>query len=721
MSQPNWITPAGSLGIFPTNNSLNISLIAEPTGNAQLISYYFLNGNLPIGQDSNPIYLDPNGTIVGVPKDVREQTEYSFTVRAVDDLGNIKDRTFSLQVIQVQSIAILTPNGVLFTEFDSTLVNFQLEVYNSIPNSNYVISLSSGLLPPGLYLDITGRIYGYADPPVNEYDLPTTTTYNFSVQLTSSLGLDSKTYSITIKNQQLTNPNNTRKPVILNNDPLGPISPLDPYFDYYLTSNNLPTIISGEFFSFKILGHDFDNLPLTYNFGVLPNGLAGDSVTGWISGIPNIAQNSIADFEVSVSVSKTTDPSISSLIKFYFLTITNGITKDIVWETEENLGTFDNGAISELFVKANSLSELSYTVIAGSLPANLNLSSDGKLIGRFSYEVNSSVSTYLSTKTFTFTVKAYNDKFSIISSIKTFTLTVKQTFIRPFDNIYLKAYPSIQGRQILQSLLDDTSLIPNQYLYRENDPYFGKATDIKYLHIYGVESTTINNYRDAILKNHYYRKLVLGEIKTAVARDENNNIIYEVVYSEIIDDLINQNGVSIPNEIIYPVKISLDEGPYFVSNPNLYSSSSNVYDSYSPGYARKLYPASLTNMRTELLDKLKHSSNQNLLPRWMTTQQNDGNTLGFIQAWVICYTLPNYSTTVANNIKNNWSYDLNIIDFSIDRIIVDKSATYNYDTSSSVPNWTTLPGASPTPNPLDQYDRPILFEQQTILTNPTTN
>ena len=30
------------------------------------------------------------------------------------------------------------------------------------------------------------------------------------------------------------------------------------------------------------------------------------------------------------------------------------------------------------------------------------------------------------------------------------------------------------------------------------------------------------------------RKLVLGELKTAIARDDNNNILYEVVYSEIL-------------------------------------------------------------------------------------------------------------------------------------------------------------------------------------------
>jgi hypothetical protein len=722
MSQPNWITPAGSLGIFPTGTPLNITLIAQPTGNAAGIDYYYLlNGSLPEGTSGDQVYLNRNGQLVGTPKDVPRQTDYTFTVRVVDDLGNISDRTFSLTLLKITGATIITPNGNLFTQFDSVYIDFRLEVNLIASENNYIITISSGELPPGLYLDSTGRIYGYAQPPVDSFNLPTNTTFTFSVQLSSALGLDSKTYSITIKNQQLTNPPNTRKPAILNNAPLGPISITDPYYSYYLNSNTLPTIISGDYFSFKILGNDFDNLSITYNYGVLPDGLVGDPVTGWISGIPNIANNSIADFVFSVQVTKTDNPLIASQIQFYNITVTNGITKDVVWETDSNLGVYDNGTISELFVKATSARELEYTVVDGNLPPNITLSPDGKIIGRFPFEPSRSTSSTDTYVGFTFTVRAYNRQFTIVSSTKTFNLTIQKVNKTPLENIYLKAYPNLEGRQILQSLLTDTSIIPNDYLYRNNDPYFGKATDVKYLHVYGVNSTNISNYLNAITKNHYYRKIVLGEIKTAVARDDDNNVIYEVVYSEIVDDLINNKGVSIPNEIIYPIKISLNEGPYFVSNQDLFSSSSNVYDSYSPGYERQLYPASLTNMRTEFLSKLKHTTNQNLLPKWMVSQQNDGNSLGFIQAWVICYTLPNYSQVIANNIKNNWDNKLNMIDFTIDRYIVDKSATYNYDTNAFIPTWTTLPGATPVPVPLDRYDIPVLFEQETILPKPTTN
>jgi hypothetical protein len=271
------------------------------------------------------------------------------------------------------------------------------------------------------------------------------------------------------------------------------------------------------------------------------------------------------------------------------------------------------------------------------------------------------------------------------------------------------------GRQIIQSLLTDETLIPTEYLYRPDDNNFGKAENVKFVHVYGIESANIQTYLDAITYNHYYRKLILGEIKTAVARDDTGTIMYEVVYSEIVDPLIRPDGVTLPQSIVWPTKIPLDEGPWYTAEANINSSASNVFTSYDFGTIRTLYPGSITNMRNELLANMNNDANQDLLPKWMTSQQVNGNTLGFINAWVICYTLPNYSTTIKDNINNNWQYKLNIIDFSVDRFLVDKSTTYNYNTNLTVPSWTELPSNTPTPDPEDTYDIAVLFQQKTIL------
>jgi hypothetical protein len=101
----------------------------------------------------------------------------------------------------------------------------------------------------------------------------------------------------------------------------------------------------------------------------------------------------------------------------------------------------------------------------------------------------------------------------------------------------------------------------------------------------------------------------------------------------------------------------------------------------------------------------------------MTSQQENGSTLGYTQAWVICYTLPGLATAIKDNINARWPYTLNQINFKIDRFSVDKSATYDFDNNLNPPAWTGLPSAQPVPDPLNSKDFYVLFPRQTILPN----
>ena len=130
-------------------------------------------------------------------------------------------------------------------------------------------------------------------------------------------------------------------------------------------------------------------------------------------------------------------------------------------------------------------------------------------------------------------------------------------------------------------------------------------------------------------------------------------------------------------------------------------------------------------MREQVGDVLGQEFNSNLLPLWMTSQQLNGSTTGFVPAWVICYTKPGFAEIVKNNINTMWTdvvgnpYRLNVINFKIDRFTVDKSTTFDYDNNLSPPAWTGLPSASPTPDPLDSKNFYILFPRQTILPDET--
>ena len=80
----------------------------------------------------------------------------------------------------------------------------------------------------------------------------------------------------------------------------------------------------------------------------------------------------------------------------------------------------------------------------------------------------------------------------------------------------------------------------------------------------------------AVTQTHYWRNITLGEIKTAVAKNSAGEIIYEVVYSEVIDNLINPSGISIQQNIYWPRPIDLGLGPWYTSITDIYTSYANV-------------------------------------------------------------------------------------------------------------------------------------------------
>lgn len=592
--------------------------------------------------------------------------------------------------------------------------------------------------------------------PSTTTSTPIVRTYTFNIKLTSELGNDIQSYSITIINQNAPVSEGgqgllaKRIPAIYNTKPETFVySDYPTEYGYFVVppegtelpngtvgSINVPlgstypvteyafigNVLKDNIFDFRIIGHDFDGDALQYiSFNSqLPNGLSLDINTGWITGVPTMTPGKIIEQKTfAIQVRKADNPSIfSEWINFAF-TISDTIDPTITWITPVDLGTIYNASKSTLKIEASSKVPLIYVKDSGNLPPNLTLLENGEIIGTVAFQPEDTFKDPLATSTFTFTVKSYNVDNPLVASYRTFTLNVLQEFNPPTDNLYIKCTPGFEDRAIIDDLLTNTNIIPNDFLYRSDDSNFGKAQSVVYAHAYGINASQLPEYIEAIkAKNHYWRNITLGEIKTAIARDDDGNILYEVVYSEVVDNLINPQGISIQKEITWPRLIDLGLGPWYTSSTEIYTSyeflteqfllstwlseylltqnqikimltqgAPAFYTSLTPGYARLLYPNSLPNMRKQVSDVLGANYDYKLLPKWMTSQQINGSTLGFTPAWVICYTKPRSSyTTVATATFKDTN---RIVVDSTEGFMVDKPVIFTGNTFGNIRNGDT--------------------------------
>jgi hypothetical protein len=617
VASPEFTTPTGSLLTIDDSIWLELPIQYNNPVEDNEIAIRVIQGQLPPGLEINS-----NGLIRGYASPPTINVNLGLVNTSITSVDSSVITTLSTTGFRIGRPIIFAG-----TSFSGITAGQTYYVNSVIDGSTFTISASVG----GETVALTNGVgYMTVTLPNIAVGQPTVQTYSFTLKLESLLGSDLESYSITVANQNSPErsggpkPENSRTPTIYNTRPPTYLITEDtPYFGYYVLppdSQGLtysPTenafigkIASDNEFSFKVIGKDFDDNVLVYSFADLPLGLTGDTSTGWIIGNPIIADNSISEFSFSVAVNKASNPSIISPFFNFSFIITNDIIGDVVWITPANLGQIENSSISILSVAAESDVALEYRLIAGSLPPNLILTSDGNISGIVAYQPTNVLLNQDAETTFTFTVQAFSPLFDpVVQSSRTFTLTVTQEYIQPTDTLYIKCAPSIQDRNLIRTLLDSEQLIPDSYLYRPEDSNFGKATNVTYVHAYGIYANDLDAYVAAVTKNHYWRNITLGEINTAVAKNDQGEVIYEVVYSSVIDNLINPEGVSVSKEVFWPRFIDLNLGPWYTSVSNLYTSYDKsvppgYYTSLTPGLARTLYPNSLPNMREQVGDEL---------------------------------------------------------------------------------------------------------------------
>jgi len=701
---PSWVTPAGTLGTIPEGVFYTVPLVA--TSNSD-VYYRVIAGRLPPGIQVNETgILSGNplvaSTVQGVPLGVGIDTTSQFAIRAYTErvingvtvIDKLADRTFSLTVTGQSTVTWVTPAGTIGTYFDGSQISgLTLNYTDPDVYATDIVTLIAGALPTGLTVSTSGVISGYITP--NPDATVTLTTYSFTLRVSNGTSSDVRTFSLSIYARALMTADNTH--VTADNTYItADITPIQPPI---ITTpvGSIGSTRSDNFYAFQFTGLDFAGNEFEFiNITALPPGMTLDPISGWMYGYVPYEGVLSNDYSFDLIVREVNTPTNYSEPYAFSLTVTGPVNSDVVWLTPtdaverakdpSSLGLIDNGATSTFYVEAVNVSgiSLSYQLASGSdsrLPQGLQLLTSGHIAGRVSFDTfaldggttvfDVGLNTVDQPTTFDmvaiFTVNAFSVN-GLVSVNKTFSITVVRRYQEPFDNLYIQAMPPQNDRDLLNSLLQNPTIFPPALIYRGDDPNFGVARRVIYNHAYGLTAVTLDEYVASLNLNHYWKNLVLGQIKTAQALDDAGNVIYEVVYSEVVDNLVNNDGVSVGKQVVLPFPLNAND--------------STEIDS--------VYPNSLQNMRDQVIDVVGQISN--MLPRWMLSRQANGNVLGFTPAWVIAYTNPGQSGQIAYNIQTEFGATLNLVDFKVDRYELDNFLTKNWNRADQqwIPHPPTL-------------------------------
>lgn len=697
---PDFVTPAGSIGTFYDGDEVDIQIQFTDVDPDETIAVTLIDGELPLGltltklgrisgyiapfpnvneppgYDLDPISVLPFDFVVSAIN-----KNYQFTLE-VSDGKSSSIRTFTIFVydrseLTADTTEILSDTTVVdtsqTTERAPFLTNAEPTSIGRVRSDNYfayqflgddydtadieyLITVNEGLgLPPGLTLDATsGWLYGYIPDQ----------------------GITEITYSFFIQVRQVDNPLITSQlyPFTLT------IIAIDDDAAFWVTDADLGVVENGSTSLLYVEAQARNGAVLNYRLksgaaNQLPQGLellATGELAGRITFNTFALDLGFTTFDIDLGVTTGIDPTtFDSKFTFTinaFAPGSNQALYKVTGITVVSGGSGYNSATPPTIVFSDPAGSTAVAAVAGAA-----VISAGVIV---SVPVVNPGSGYLSAPTVTITagfggsgavLEAQIQQVASIDSIsvfKTFTVTVDRRYNYPYQNLFCLALPPANDRLLLNQLLTNQEIFVPEFIYRPQDANFGVSTRVKYEHAYGLAPESVDTYVSSLYTSHYWKNLILGGINTAQALDANGNVVYEVVYSKIIDDLVNNAGQSV-NRIVnlaYPI-IDPADGSTVVT---------------------QVYPNSLKNMRDQVIDVVGQISTK--LPLWMTSKQTNGRVLGFTPAWVICYAEPGRSAQIAYYIQEYFAQNLNTVDFKVDRYVLDRTLSKNWDTETQT--WT---------------------------------
>jgi hypothetical protein len=401
-----------------------------------------------------------------------------------------------------------------------------------------------------------------------------------------------------------------------------------------------------------------------------------------------------------------TELDVVSSKKTFTLNLLGEVDSTITWLTDSNLPSLKANRSSTLFVRAKSSvpdAVIKYNIVSGSLPPGMALKDSGELVGKVPYygTLTSLGLTFFDggdmtfdggsttiDRKYTFTILA-RDRFGFSATTRVFTLIINDDDEVSYSNIFVKPMLKQSQRSLFIDFINNTSIIPQNILYRSNDPEFGIQKNLKALVYAGIETKSISTFVSNTVKNHKKKRFILGNVNIATAKQEGTNTqIYDVIYVEVIDPAKPTSGKTklVFNNSNNGRKITIDSVKLETINdqyPNITGDAwrfrpvsetitiDNTAVQASQSNDSRKYISNIDNMRDRI--KAIGVNSKDFLPVWMRTPQGDSLAeLDYVFAVPLVYTLPGYGETVKQNIINS-GFNFNSLDYEIDRYIIDST------------------------------------------------